>query len=162
MNDYSKGELLAKLCLEKKDYKVIDRTQQPDYWHKDIDFTAFKNGEYFDIEVKWDSRMYRTQAMFFELLTNIQENQQGWANYTQADFIFYGDAKREVFYIFTANDMRSYLKAHKGEYETRIANDYSQDGRIRKQSLGAIVPIGSFRKFYAVEELKIRERLKCP
>lgn len=83
--------------------------------------------------------------MFLELLTNIQENKQGWANYTEADFIFYGDAKNKLFYIFSVEDMRQYLKTHTGEYRTLIANDYYQNTSIiRKQSLGAIVPIASF------------------
>lgn len=30
--------------------------------------------------------------MFFELLTDIRGNRAGWANYTDADYIFYGDA----------------------------------------------------------------------
>lgn len=83
--------------------------------------------------------------MFIELLTNIQENKQGWANYTEADFIFYGDANRQLFYIFTVEDLRQYLKTHTGEYKTLIANDYNcRTGQIKKQSLGAIVPIASF------------------
>lgn len=83
--------------------------------------------------------------MFLELLTNIQENKQGWANYTEADFIFYGDSRNRLFYIFSVEDMRQYLKTQTGKYRTLVANDYNYyTGQIRKQSLGAIVPIASF------------------
>ena len=83
--------------------------------------------------------------MFFELLTDIQGNRPGWANYTEADFIFYGDAENLLFYIFPVPAMRNYLREHKGEYETRIATDYDRiTGAIRKQSLGAIVPLVPF------------------
>ena len=44
--------------------------------------------------------------MFLELLTDIQGNRPGWANYTEADFIFYGDAERQIFYIFPVGAMR--------------------------------------------------------
>ena len=95
--------------------------------------------------MKWDSRISTSGAMFLELITNIQENKQGWANYTEADYIFYGDARNKIFYIFSVADMRQYLKTHTGEYRTLVANDYYQNTSIiRKQSLGAIVPLVSF------------------
>ncbi len=124
---------MAKLCLEANNFIVIDRREQPQYWVKDIDFTVSKNGFTADIEIKWDAKINDSGAMFFELLTNIQENQLGWANYTQADYIWYGDAKSQIFYIFKVDDMRQFLKEFKGEYETKVANDYnSRDGSIKK------------------------------
>lgn len=48
--------------------------------------------------------------------------------------------------MFPAVAMRDYLREHKGEYETRIATDYdTRTGRVRKQSLGAVVPLAAFR-----------------
>ena len=124
---------MAKLCLEANNFIVIDRREQPQYWVKDIDFTVSKNGFTADIEIKWDAKINDSGAMFFELLTNIQENQLGWANYTQADYIWYGYAKSQIFYIFKVDDMRQFLKEFKGEYETKVANDYnSRDGSIKK------------------------------
>ena len=158
---YQDGEHLARLCLEKAGYTVIDRTQNPQYWRKDIDFSVIKGGEQFDIEVKWDNRIAESGAMFLELLTNIQENKQGWANYTEADFIFYGDSRNRLFYIFSVEDMRQYLKTHTGKYKTLVANDYNyHTGQIRKQSLGAIVPIASFQAAVKTQVLDIDSRLK--
>ena len=161
MSYFREGETLAKQCLEKNGFTVIDRSDQPEYWAKDIDITAEKKGFSAEIEVKWDNWISKTGTMFLELLTNIQENKQGWANYTEADFIFYGDAKNKLFYVFGADDMRKYLREHKEDYQLKIANDYNSfDGSIRKQSLGAIVPIGLFRQKVKVQEIRIQERLK--
>jgi len=43
--------------------------------------------------------------------------------------------------------MRAYLQTHKAEYETREAKDYNrQTGEVKKISIGAIVPIGLFKR----------------
>lgn len=159
MTEYATGEQLARKCLEAKGFSVIDQTNEPKYWAKDIDITAIKDNQKFEIEVKWDSRISKSNAFFFELLTDIERKKAGWANYTQADYIFYGDSKRKVFYVFKTNDMRDFLTERKGEYEERTANDYRRDGTVRKQSLGAIVPVGLFRQYYAVQEIDIAQRL---
>nr|CRY94019.1 hypothetical protein [uncultured prokaryote] len=108
--------------------------------------TAIKDGRKEEIEVKWDSWISKSGAMFFELLTNIQANKPGWATYTEADYIFYGDAIKRLFYVFPVPAMRGYLKNHLGEYETRIATDFDRrTGATKKQSLGAIVPLVKFQ-----------------
>lgn len=160
MVEYKTGEALAIKCLEAKGYQVDDQRNKPEYWEKDIDITAHKDGNSFDIEIKWDGHINYSNAFFFELLTDIEQNKLGWANYTQADYIFYGDSKRKVFYVFSVQDMREYLEKHKGEYDERPAKDYRRDGTIRKQSLGAIVPIGLYRKHYQVQEIDIEQRLQ--
>jgi len=49
--------------------------------------------------------------------------------------------------VFRADDMRKYLREYKDDYSLKIAKDYnSYDGSIKKESLGAIVPIGLFRQ----------------
>ena len=160
MIDYEKGEALAMQCLTANGFQIIDRRDSPDYWKKDIDFTAVKDGTSHEIEVKWDSRIGRSGALFFELLTDIQANRPGWANYTEADYIFYGDAGKMVFYVFPVSAMRDYLREHRGEYETRIATDYDRrTGRVRKQSLGAVVPLALFRQRVVVQEIDINKRL---
>ena len=85
------------------------------------------------IEIKWDSRIGISNAYFFELYTDIDKDKLGWANYTEADYIFYGDSKSKYFYVFKSADMRKYLEEHKGEYETRIASDYKRDGTVRER-----------------------------
>jgi len=94
--------------------------------------------------------MNNTCSFFFELMTDVRLNKVGWATYTQSDYIFYGDSQSKRFYVFKTSEMREYLQAHDAEYETRIATDYNRDGTIRKQSLGAIVPIELFCKSVSV------------
>ena len=86
-----------------------------------------------NIEIKWDSRIGISNAYFFELYTDIDKDKLGWANYTEADYIFYGDSKSKYFYVFKSVDMRKYLEEHKGEYETRIASDYKRDGTVGRE-----------------------------
>lgn len=160
MVQYQQGEALAQKCLTANGFQVIDRRSDPSYWKKDIDFTAIKGDRREEIEVKWDSKISRSGALFFELLTDIQSNSPGWATYTEADYIFYGDAQRKLFYIFPVGAMRQYLREHREEYETRIANDYDRrTGAIRKQSLGAIVPLARFQQAVRVDVLDIQRRL---
>ena len=120
MVNYQYGEELARKCLEANGFYVIDRRNQPIYWRKDIDLTAIKGNYSADIEVKWDQKISTSGAMFFELLTNIQENQLGWANYTQCDYVFYGDAQKLVFYIFRAEDMRVNVNENLSQVLTNI------------------------------------------
>ena len=160
MIEYQRGEEYALKWLEQRGYTVIDRRQEPQYWKKDIDLTAIKDGIKQEIEVKWDSTINKSGALFLELLTDIERNKQGWASYTQADYIFYGDSKSKLFYVFSSEDMRKYLNDHKAEYETRTANDYNRDGSIRKQSRGAIVPLGLFCKSVGVQIIDISQRLE--
>ena len=159
--NYKLGEKYAYRCLEANGYTVLDRSDQPQYWKKDIDLTAIKGSYAADIEVKWDQCIANTGNMFFELLTNLDTQQNGWANYTQCDFIFYGDAQQLIFYVFSADDMRQFLRTHQEDYETRIANDYNyRDGTIYKQSVGAIVPLSNFMLYYPVQIIDIKDRLK--
>lgn len=159
MNDYRFGEELAIKCLCARGFQVIDQRDNPTYWKKDIDITAMKDGVKSNIEIKWDSRIGMSNAYFFELYTDIDQNKLGWANYTQADYIFYGDSRNKCFYVFKSADMRNYLETHRSEYETRMASDYRRDGTVRKRSLGAIVPVGKFNQSVSVQEIDIEQRL---
>lgn len=160
MSNYEQGEELARQCLIANGFQIIDRRANPEYWAKDIDFTAIKGNRSADIEIKWDNRMHQSGAFFFELITDIEKQKPGWATYTGADYIFYGDAVGMVFYIFPVGAMRQYLKNHYGEYNTRRATDYNRTtGAVRKQSLGAVVPLAAFQQEVPVQVLNIQQRL---
>ena len=62
-------------CLTANGFEIIDRRDDPEYWKKDIDFTTIKDGIEKQIEVKWDSKINRSGALFFELLTDIFEKE---------------------------------------------------------------------------------------
>ncbi len=153
---YKYGEELAIKYLKDKGYTVIDRREDSDYWKKDIDITAIKEQQSFNIEIKWDNKISKSRALFIELITDIQQNKQGWINYTEADYIFYGDSINHIFYVFSTGDMRKYLKEHKEDYQTRIATDYYKDTAIiRKQSLGAVVPLESLRHAIRIQQISL-------
>lgn len=46
--------------------------------------------------------------------------------------------------------MREYLELYKNEYEERSAKDYKWNGEVKKISLGAVVPIGLYKKHYEI------------
>ena len=133
MEEYKHGEELAMKCLEATGHSIIDRRDTKEYWYLDIDMTAINQlGMRFEIEVKWDKQISKTQSMFLETTADINNNKAGWATYTKADYIFYGDAINKLFYVFKADDMREYLDRYNNEYEERIANDWGRNGKLRK------------------------------
>lgn len=79
-----------------------------EYWHKDIDFIAFspKTKASKSFEVKWDSRINSTGNLYLEL-TNVNSKEgRGWFEFCKADYLAYGDAQAEVFYIFPLDALK--------------------------------------------------------
>jgi hypothetical protein len=58
--------------MESRNYTVEDVSGNPEYWDKDIDFiiTSSATGLTKTFEVKWDTRINRTNNLYLEL-TNI-------------------------------------------------------------------------------------------
>lgn len=154
--EYKQGEEYAIRCLESNSYKVVDRRNDRRYWKKDIDLTVERDGKRQDIEVKWDSIISNNGNFFIELVTDVEKNKPGWFNYTEADFIFYGDSKNKLFYVFRTDDMRKYLDST--DYEIRTSKENRYDGS-EKISKGAIIPIEDYRKEYQIQVIDIEERL---
>lgn len=94
------GEVEAQNYLLKNGWKVKNLTACKDFFSKDIDFLIERDQERFYIEVKWDTRIKHTGNMFIEVSADIENNKDGWYNYCEADFIFYGDALNKLFYVF--------------------------------------------------------------
>lgn len=72
------GEIKAYEYLTAHGYIVEDTTENQNYFRKDIDFIAEKDGEKISIEVKWDSRIAGTGNMFIETITNLDREEKGW------------------------------------------------------------------------------------
>ena len=101
MNIGKQGEALFQQRMTEIGYKVEDVSANPDYWYKDIDFlvTSGATGARKSFEVKWDSRINSTGNLYLEL-TNIHSKEgRGWFNFCEADFLAYGDALAQCFYI---------------------------------------------------------------
>jgi hypothetical protein len=63
-----------------RNYEVVDVSNNPDYWYKDIDFilTSPTSGLTKTFEVKWDSRINRTGNLFLEISSINSKGGKGW------------------------------------------------------------------------------------
>lgn len=140
------GEWELKRCLRKQGYKITDVSNNPDYWYRDIDLINTTTGE--SIEVKWDGCMSKTKNLFIEICSNIDTNADGWYLFCEADFLYYGDSRKELFYIFDFQRLKQHIEEHKADYEIKKAPDYNRYGNIKKWSKGYIVPLESLEGLY--------------
>ena len=109
-NNGKQGERLFKEGMMAQGYTVVDVSNDPNYWDKDIDFiiTSPTSGLTKTFEVKWDSRIGTTGNLYLEL-TNINSKQwkgEGWWPHCQADFLVYGDAQNNQFHIVPMERLR--------------------------------------------------------
>ena len=96
--------------MENRKHKIKDVSLDPTYWSKDIDFiiTSSISGEVKSFEVKWDYRINGTQNLYLELTNrnSKQWNGEGWWKHCEADYLAYGDAKANKFYVFDMAALR--------------------------------------------------------
>lgn len=144
------GEYDLKQYLRKQGNIVEDVTNNPDYWSKDIDFIV---NHITSIECKWDGVMADTGNIFIELCSNIDTNKEGWYNFCQADWLYYGDAKNRVFYIFAFGELKNHIEANKDSYSIGYARDYDKEKNITKVSKGYKVPLASLEGLYTTIEV---------
>ena len=104
------GEALAKQWLEKQGWKCFDISNIETTWKADIDLLAVKEDTARLIEVKYDNRIFDTGNMYIELITDKHRNRKGWIYTTASNYIMYGDAVRNIFYIMRTTDLLDYLE----------------------------------------------------
>lgn len=116
------GEYEAKQVLRRAGEKVIDVSENPIYWKKDIDLIVKDNNStQWGIEVKWDSRISETGNLYLEYYNENSINNKGWLLFSEADIIFYGDSVNKCFYLFYLNDLKKYVNENKDQIkETSI------------------------------------------
>lgn len=102
------GEQVFSHKMKEAGYLVKNVSGDPEYWAKDIDFliTNPETKEVRAVEVKWDTRIHQTGNLYLELSNVHSKGGQGWFNFTQADFLAYGDATTKVFYIIPMHKLR--------------------------------------------------------
>ena len=106
------GENLFQEIMKGRGYEVQNVSGDPQYWYKDIDFivTSSTSGLTKTFEVKWDSCINRTGNLYLEL-TNIHSKEgKGWFEFCQADYLAYGDARTQTFYIIPLLELREKVK----------------------------------------------------
>lgn len=96
--------------LVSQGWKVKDLTQCEAFFSKDIDFLIIRGQEQHYIEVKWDNWIHQTGNMFIETTTDLDFNKDGWFKFCRAEFIFYGDARNELFYVYRLDDLKAYIQ----------------------------------------------------
>lgn len=108
MNAGKQGEQLFQQRMLENGYSIKDVSNNSDYWSKDIDFivTSPKTGATRSFEVKWDSRINATGNLYLELTNIHSKGGKGWFNFCQADYLAYGDAQAQVFYIIPLSDLK--------------------------------------------------------
>jgi hypothetical protein len=99
--------------MQNRSYTVEDVTDNPSYWSKDIDFivTSPTSGLTKTFEVKWDERINETNNLYLEVASAFGEGGFGWFEYCKADYLAYGDAITNTFYIIPLPELREKLKS---------------------------------------------------
>ena len=126
------GERLFKERMEAGGYTVNDVSMIPEYWPQDIDFlvTSPTSGLTKSMEVKYDQRINKTGNLYLELtsINSKQWNYEGWWPHTKADYLVYGDAITEVFYVIPLLELRE-----------RVAQLPQRIARCGNESTGLLV-----------------------
>lgn len=115
-------------------YQITDVTDKPQYWYKDIDFLVTNpyTDFTFSFEVKWDRRLADTKNLYLETENPRSKGGAGWFVFCEADYLAYGDAVNNCFYIFKMEELRAYVRKN---YRS-IPKKSTTDG-----SYGLIVPL---------------------
>ena len=113
MNNWKQGEQLFRQRMEQGGYIVQDVSGNSEYWDKDIDFviTSPTSGLTRTFEVKWDSCINRTGNLYLEYTSAHSKGGKGWFQFCQADYLVYGDAIAQVFYIIPFGELKQKVKS---------------------------------------------------
>lgn len=141
LNPRRAGEWELKKHLRKLGHTVLDVSNEPYFWKKDIDFILDDN---YTLEIKWDNVISTTGNLFIETCSDMDNKKQGWFMFCEADYLFYGDAEKQLFYVFSFSELKQHIEAYKKEYKKRYAADYGRDG-VKKWSYGYLVPLESVK-----------------
>lgn len=141
MSNGKQGEQLFQQAMQNKGYVVEDVSNNPSYWNKDIDFiiTSPTTGLTKTFEVKWDSKLNKTGNLYLELVNINSQNGDGWFEFCQADYVAYGDAITNTFYIIPLLELREKVK----QLPKRIA-------QCGNDSIGQLVSLKQISDIYEI------------
>lgn len=112
-NNGKQGERLCKQLLENWGYSVQDVSLNPQYYFKgDLLATSPATGATKIFEVKWDTRIHKTNNLYLELsnANSKAKDGLGWFKWCEADFLAYGDAITKQFYIIDLKALKQRAK----------------------------------------------------
>lgn len=132
-NNGRQGEQLFQQIMSCRNYKVNNVTRNPHYWYKDIDFiiTSRASGLTKSFEVKWDTRVAATGNLYIETTSRFGDG-RGWWEFCEADYLAYGDAVNEIFYIIPVEQLKQ-----------RIATANFDTASCGSDSTGYLVPLAA-------------------
>ncbi len=133
---YKAGELEFKLLAQQWGHTLEYVGDDPDYWHRDIDFII--NGKT-TVEVKWDSWINATGNLFIETANPRSKGGLGWYLFCEADYLAYGDSRANKFYIIKMSELRDYITTHNLELKT--TNDGAQGYLVALKDISNIYTI---------------------
>ena len=141
MGNGKQGERLFQQQMQNKGYIVEDVSNNSDYWNNDIDFivTSPTTGAVKTFEVKWDSRLNKTGNLYLELVNVNSKGGYGWFEFCQADYLAYGDATTNTFYIIPLLELREKVQ-HMPKQIAQCGND----------SIGQLVALSSLKNIYKI------------
>lgn len=144
MNNGKQGEQLFKQIMEGRNYTVEDVSNNSAYWNKDIDFivTSPTTGATKSFEVKWDSKIHKTGNLYLEIASSHSIGGMGFFEFCEADYLAYGDAVNNKFYVFSLLELKEKVK--------HMPKHYGQCGN---ESIGLLVSLSSVKELY--QELKV-------
>lgn len=134
------NDVFAPYCFNKKVSVswISDIKEQK----RDKDVVMFIDGKtiYFSIKVVRDVFKY----IFFETISNVNKNTNGWAIYCEADYILYAMLNKNINYLtyIIKRNSNEYIdvlnKIH--TYKKGYGTTYSRDGEILYKTEGVLVP----------------------
>ena len=135
-NNGKEGERLFKEVMEARNYDVQDVSNNPDYWHRDIDFiiTSPTTGDTKTFEVKWDSRINKTGNLYLERASIHSKGGLGWFEFCEADYLAYGDAVSGQFYMIPLLDLK-----------IRVKQLPFREARCGNESMGQLVSLDDIK-----------------
>lgn len=141
MNDGRTGELLFKERMERKGYKVEDVSKDSAYWNRDIDFiiTSPTTGAVKSFEVKFDSRIHKTNNLYLEVANAHSQSGLGYFSFCEADYLVYGDSVNNRFYIFSLLELKERVK--------KLPKRYAE---CKGDSIGLLVDLDSVKDLYSI------------
>ena len=132
-NNGVRGEELFREIMLGRGYNVEDVREDEWFQRRDIDFVvSFSSGSPEGWEVKWDSWINKTGNLYLEFISPRSLNCEGWFEFIGADYLAYGDATAEKFYVINVEWLKDYVERHKNLFEIKECGD---------GSIGYLVPL---------------------
>lgn len=134
MNIGKQGEQLFQQKMIKRGNQVKDVSADPNYYYKGDFIITSTTGETAIVEVKYDERIHETNNLYLEIINTNSELALGWFESCRADFLAYGDAASQKFYIFSLKELRE-----------QVAQLRKQYGYCGRNSVGLLVNLNSIK-----------------